>query len=75
MGLGLFPQAYNATVLGTFRSNDAQPSPQGAFPKAREKRPGDEVERRRGQRERQINNRFYKQNDNLARAPRFFYIF
>ena len=24
MGLGLFPQAYNATVLGTFRSNDAE---------------------------------------------------
>ena len=24
MGLGLFPRAYNATVLETFRSNDAE---------------------------------------------------
>ena len=30
------------------------------------------IQRRGRQRERQINNRFYKQNNNLACAPRFF---
>ena len=30
------------------------------------------IQRRGRQRERQINNRFYKQNNNFARAPRFF---
>ena len=30
------------------------------------------IQRRGRQRERQINNRFYKQNKNFVRAPRFF---
>ena len=33
------------------------------------------IQRRGRQRERQINNRLYKQNDNFARAPRFFCAF